>query len=86
MTARRKRGFALLSVDRRRELASQGGRAAQAAGTAHQFTSEEARIAGRIGGVNVSADREHMSRIGARGGQHRWAKPTDSDPPADTAD
>lgn len=86
MTARRKRGFALLSVERRRELASQGGRAAQAAGTAHQFTSEEARIAGRIGGVNVSADREHMSRIGARGGKRRWAKPTDSDTPADTAD
>lgn len=86
MRTAKKRGFALLSAERRRELASLGGRAAQVAGTAHQFTPEEARIAGRIGGVNVSADREHMSRIGARGGMRRWAKRTEGEAPTHTAD
>jgi general stress protein YciG len=33
------------------EIASKGGKAAHAAGTAHQFTSDEARDAGRKGGV-----------------------------------
>ncbi|MBX3231042.1 MAG: hypothetical protein KIT84_36895 [Labilithrix sp.] len=33
------------------EIASKGGKAAHAAGTAHQFTSEEARAAGKKGGV-----------------------------------
>lgn len=86
MTARRKRGFALLSVERRRELASQGGRAAHAAGTAHEFTADEARAAGHIGGVTVSEDREHMSRIGTRGGKRRWARKTDSDTQANPAE
>ena len=86
MTAPSKRGFALLSFERRRELASQGGRAAHAAGTAHQFTSEEARAAGHIGGVNVSADREHMSRIGTRGGKRRWAGKSDGDTPSNSAE
>ena len=72
MTPPRKRGFALLSVERRRELASAGGRAAHAAGTAHEFTSDEARAAGRIGGEQVSTDRDHMSRIGKQGGKRRW--------------
>jgi hypothetical protein len=33
------------------EIASKGGKAAHAAGTAHQFTSDEARAAGKKGGV-----------------------------------
>jgi hypothetical protein len=43
----------LASVDaaKRREIARKGGRAAQARGTAHQFTSAEARVAGRKGGA-----------------------------------
>lgn len=40
------RGFQTLSAERRREIASQGGRAAHASGNAHQYTSEEARAAG----------------------------------------
>ena len=44
------RGFAALTPERRRELASKGGKAAHAVGTAHQFTSEEARPAGAKGG------------------------------------
>lgn len=47
MTEKRKRGFALLSPERRAEVASQGGRTAQERGVAHRFTSEEARAAGK---------------------------------------
>ena len=44
------RGFASMDPQRQREIASQGGRAAHLKGTAHQFNSEEARIAGSKGG------------------------------------
>jgi len=44
------RGFAAMNRDRQREIASIGGRAAHEKGTAHEFTSEEAREAGRKGG------------------------------------
>jgi hypothetical protein len=47
---RKPRGFAALSAERRREIARQGGRAAQAQGTAHQFSHEEAVAAGQKGG------------------------------------
>lgn len=46
-----KRGFASLTPERRREIARKGGRAAHAAGTAHQFTSAEAKVAGAKGGA-----------------------------------
>jgi uncharacterized protein len=39
-----------MSLDKQREIASKGGRAAHLKGTAHQWTSEEARAAGRKGG------------------------------------
>ncbi len=58
-----------MSVERRREIAARGGRAAHEAGTAHQFTSEEARRAGKKGGQSVSQDRIHMARIGRSGGK-----------------
>lgn len=44
------RGFASMDRAKQREIASKGGRAAHAKGTAHKFTSEEAREAGRKGG------------------------------------
>lgn len=40
-----KRGFASMSKEQRRKIASMGGTAAHRAGRAHQFTSEEARLA-----------------------------------------
>lgn len=46
-TPRAKRGFAAMSPERQRAIASLGGRAAHQSGHAHEFTSEEARIAGR---------------------------------------
>lgn len=45
-----RRGFASLSPEERREVARKGGIAAHKMGTAHEFTSEEARDAGRKGG------------------------------------
>lgn len=65
----RNRGFASMSSERQREIARKGGKAAHEKGTAHEFTSDEARAAGRKGGERVSADRSHMSRIGRRGGK-----------------
>jgi uncharacterized protein len=47
-----RRGFASMDEERRREIASQGGKAAHESGNAHEFTSEEAREAGRKGGQN----------------------------------
>jgi general stress protein YciG len=66
MTAERKerRGFASMSPEKQREIASKGGRAAHQKGTAHEWTSEEARSAGRKGG-QIS-----------RGGRGRLVEPT----------
>jgi general stress protein YciG len=50
VTVPRPRGFAAMDRDKVREIASRGGKAAHAAGTAHQFTEEEARAAGKKGG------------------------------------
>lgn len=44
------RGFASMTPERRREIASLGGKSAHAKGNAHEWTSEEARAAGRKGG------------------------------------
>jgi hypothetical protein len=48
---KKKRGFAAMNPDQVRELARRGGVAAHRAGTAHEFTSDEARVAGRKGGL-----------------------------------
>ena len=65
------RGFASMDTGKQREIASKGGRAAHAKGTAHEFDSNEARAAGRKGGMAVSRNREHMAAIGRRGGEAR---------------
>ncbi len=71
MTSERneRRGFASMSPERQREIASKGGRAAHEKGTAHEWTPEEARRAGRKGG-QVS-----------RGGRGRLPDGTDFTPP-----
>lgn len=68
------RGFASMSPERQREIASKGGRAAHEKGTAHEWTPEEARQAGRKGGEAVSRDRAHMAAIGREGGGARGAR------------
>lgn len=44
------RGFASMDEDKQREIASKGGKAAHESGNAHEFSSEEAREAGKKGG------------------------------------
>lgn len=61
----RDRGFASMTPARQREIASKGGRSAHAKGVAHQWTAEEAKAAGRKGG------------LASRGGRGR-AKPATS--------
>jgi uncharacterized protein len=69
MAEKSKRGFASMTLEQLREIASKGGKAAHAQGKAHRFTSEEAKIAGRKGGQKIAADREYMARIGRKGGE-----------------
>ena len=68
------RGFASMDPARQREIASKGGRAAHEKGTAHEWTAEEARQAGRKGGEIVSRDRAHMAAIGREGGGARSSR------------
>jgi general stress protein YciG len=65
-----RRGFASMSAEKQREIASKGGRAAHEKGTAHEWTADEARNAGRKGG-QVS-----------RGGRGRLVDPSDTAAPA----
>jgi general stress protein YciG len=67
------RGFASMDEDKQRAIASKGGRAAHASGNAHQFSPDEARVAGRKGGEAISQDRQHMAAIGREGGHARHA-------------
>jgi len=54
---RRPRGFAAMDRKLVSEIARKGGKAAHSAGTAHEFTTEEARVAGRKGGQATHAKR-----------------------------
>ena len=49
--AKEDRGFASMDRTKQKEIASKGGKAAHQKGTAHEWTSEEAREAGRKGGM-----------------------------------
>lgn len=49
-TRKGRRGFASMSPEKQREIASKGGRAAHEKGTAHEWSQDEARAAGRKGG------------------------------------
>jgi general stress protein YciG len=68
-TRARPRGFAAMDAAKQREIARKGGQAAHAKGTAHEFSPDEARAAGRKGGERVSANRSHMAEIGRLGGK-----------------
>lgn len=63
------RGFAAMDGEKQRAIASMGGRAAHQQGVAHEFSSDEARMAGKKGGEAVSRNREHMAAIGKKGGE-----------------
>jgi general stress protein YciG len=60
---RKPRGFAAMDPKLVSELAKRGGKAAHRAGTAHQFTSDEARVAGRKGGMATHAKRREEVQL-----------------------
>jgi hypothetical protein len=59
---KRPRGFAAMDRKLVSEIARKGGKAAHSAGTAHEFTSEEARVAGQKGGRATHAKRRTSAR------------------------
>lgn len=64
------RGFASMDPQKQREIASEGGRAAHASGNAHEFTSEEARAAGKLshGGNRQSGSNNSGGKSGGNQG------------------
>lgn len=64
--AKEDRGFASMDRNKQREIASKGGKAAHQKGTAHEWTSEEAREAGRKGGM-ASHRRKQQQQQGDAG-------------------
>jgi general stress protein YciG len=60
-TSRGQQGFASMSKEKQREIASKGGKAAHQQGTAHEWTSKEAAEAGRRGGQNRSTSSTKIS-------------------------
>lgn len=62
--AKEDRGFASMDRAKQREIASKGGKAAHQKGTAHEWTSEEARDAGRKGGIASHQRRREMQSTG----------------------
>ena len=64
--AKEDRGFASMDRAKQREIASKGGKAAHQKGTAHEWTSEEARDAGRKGGI--ASHRRRREQMANQGG------------------
>ena len=62
-TRKERRGFASMSREKQREIASKGGRAAHEKGTAHEWTPDEARAAGRKGGQSSRGGRGRLVPI-----------------------
>ena len=77
--AKEDRGFASMDRAKQREIASKGGKAAHQKGTAHEWTSEEARDAGRKGGI--ASHRRRREQQGGPAGDEA-ASPVTMDAPA----
>lgn len=75
--AKEDRGFASMDRSKQREIASKGGKAAHQKGTAHEWTSEEAREAGRKGGM-ASHRRKQQQGGEPGGGQNLNENPRDT--------
>lgn len=70
--AKEDRGFASMDRAKQREIASKGGKAAHQKGTAHEWTSEEARDAGRKGGI--ASHRRRREQMGGGSGEDNSAE------------
>lgn len=63
--AKEDRGFASMDPAKQKEIASRGGKAAHAKGTAHTWTSEEAAAAGRKGGRASHRRKQQTQQVAA---------------------
>jgi len=61
------KGFASMDPERQREIAKEGGKASHEKGTGHEFTSEEAREAGKKGGEASRGGNQGGNQGGGRG-------------------
>jgi uncharacterized protein len=68
MSGSSKRGFASMNPEKQRLIASKGGREAHRQGTAHEFSSEEARAAGRLSRKITGANRRRVAASGRQSG------------------
>lgn len=75
MTEKQNRGFRAMPAETQRRIASLGGRAAHSVGAAHEWTTEEAKVAGRKGGKAAHAggkahewDHAEATEAGRKGG------------------
>lgn len=87
--AKEDRGFASMDRAKQREIASKGGKAAHQKGTAHEWTSEEAREAGRKGGMASHRRKQEQQQSGEIGGgeqQPQMENPSDIGMPGDVTD
>jgi general stress protein YciG len=71
--AKEDRGFASMDRAKQREIASKGGKAAHQKGTAHEWTSEEARDAGRKGGI--ASHQRRREQLGGPGDEGSGSGP-----------
>ena len=71
--AKEDRGFASMDRSKQREIASKGGKAAHQKGTAHEWTSEEAREAGRKGGMASHRRKQEQQGAPSSGGENAGA-------------
>lgn len=73
-TGKSRRGFASMSPEKQREIASKGGKAAHAKGTAHEFNKDEASRAASIAHQRGTAHEytpEEARIAGSKGGFER---------------
>jgi hypothetical protein len=75
MSISQARGFARLSPEEREAMSRKGGQASHASGRGHKFTVEDAREAGRKGGLANTT--EHFKKIGRIGGLANARKRTE---------
>ena len=79
--AKEDRGFASMDRSKQREIASKGGKAAHQKGTAHEWTSEEAREAGRKGGMASHRRKQEQQQQPTEGTGPRDDQATDGTVP-----
>jgi general stress protein YciG len=76
--AKEDRGFASMDRSKQREIASKGGKAAHQKGTAHEWTSEEAREAGRKGGMASHRRKQEQQSGGSTSSSNEGGPPPEN--------